>query len=57
MFFGFQPDEEKLVMEDIDAAGCWVRGVDEDDWEVEEFHYVVSACWGGADFMSVNDAV
>lgn len=40
VFFGFQPDEEKMVMEDIDAAGCWVRGADEEDWEVEEFHYV-----------------
>lgn len=41
VFFGFQPDEERMVMEDIDAAGCWVRGADEEDWEVEEFHYVV----------------
>ena len=43
VFFGFQPDEEKMVMEDIDAAGCWVRGADEEDWEVEEFHYVVGS--------------
>lgn len=42
VFFGFQEDEEKAVMEDIDEAGGWIRGMEEEDWEVEEFHYVVS---------------
>jgi hypothetical protein len=42
IFFGFQEDEERAVMEDIDAAGGWIRGLEEDDWEVEEFHYAVS---------------
>jgi uncharacterized Rmd1/YagE family protein len=41
IFFGFQEDEERAVMEDIDAAGGWIRGLGEDDWEVEEFHYAV----------------
>ena len=43
VFFGFQPDEEKDIMEDIDSAGIWAKGQDETDWEVEEFHYVVRA--------------
>jgi uncharacterized Rmd1/YagE family protein len=42
VFFGFQANEERMIMEDCEAAGVWVRGQDEDDWEVEEFHYVVS---------------
>lgn len=41
VFFGFQEDEERAVMEDIDAAGGWIRGMQEDDWEVEQFHYAV----------------
>lgn len=27
-------------MEDAETAGAWIRGLNEDDWEVEEFHYV-----------------
>lgn len=43
VFFGFQEGEEREIMEDCEGAGVWMRGRDEDDWEVEEFHYVVSA--------------
>lgn len=42
VFFGFQEGEEREIMEDCEGAGVWMRGRDEDDWEVEEFHYVVS---------------
>lgn len=42
VFFGFQESEEHSIMEDIKAAGVWQSGADEDDWENEEFHYVVS---------------
>lgn len=45
IFFGFQEDEERAVMEDLDAAGGWIRGLEEDDWEVEEFHYAVSSIY------------
>ena len=41
VFFGFQEGEERMIMEDCESAGVWARGQDEDDWEVEEFHYVV----------------
>ncbi|KAK4684568.1 required for meiotic nuclear division protein 1, partial [Tremellales sp. Uapishka_1] len=40
VFFGFGEQEEKLIMEDCENAGVWLRGQEEDDWEVEEFHYV-----------------
>jgi hypothetical protein len=42
VFFGFQEDEERAVMEDCEVAGCWIRAQEEDDWDNEEFHYVVS---------------
>lgn len=41
VFFGFNETEEKEIMEDAETAGAWIRGLNEDDWEVEEFHYVV----------------
>ena len=41
VFFGFQEGEEKEIMEDCEGAGCWTRGQDADDWEIEELHYVV----------------
>lgn len=40
VFFGFQADEERTIMADCDAAGVWQHSMDEDDWEVDEFHYV-----------------
>ncbi|KAK8843341.1 hypothetical protein IAR55_006997 [Kwoniella newhampshirensis] len=40
VFFGFGEGEEKEIMDDCETAGTWIRGLDEDDWEVEEFHYV-----------------
>lgn len=40
VFFGFNETEEKEIMEDAETAGAWIRGLNEDDWEVEEFHYV-----------------
>jgi uncharacterized Rmd1/YagE family protein len=40
VFFGFQADEERTIMSDCEAAGTWQQAVDEDDWEVDEFHYV-----------------
>jgi uncharacterized Rmd1/YagE family protein len=42
VFFGFGEEEEKDIMEDCEGAGTWLRGQDEEDWEVEEFHYTVS---------------
>ena len=42
VFYGFQEDEEKDIMFDIEQAGIWAKGLDEEDWEVDEFHYVVS---------------
>ena len=43
VFFGFQESEERTIMEDCEFAGVWVRGQEEDGWEVEEFHYTVSS--------------
>jgi len=40
VFYGFQAGEERTIMADCEAAGTWQQPVDEDDWEVEEFHYV-----------------
>ncbi|WVQ93255.1 hypothetical protein IAU59_000321 [Kwoniella sp. CBS 9459] len=40
VFFGFKEMEEREIMEDCEMAGTWTRGLEEDDWEVEEFHYV-----------------
>jgi uncharacterized Rmd1/YagE family protein len=42
VFFGFQEREEKEIMEDCEKAGTWIRPQKEDDWEVEECHYLVS---------------
>lgn len=41
VFFGFQADEEREIMADCEAAGVWQQGLEEDDWEIEEFHYIV----------------
>lgn len=43
VFFGFQAGEERTIMSDCEAAGTWQQPVDEDDWEVDEFHYVYDA--------------
>lgn len=42
VFFGFQADEEREIMADCEGAGVWQQGLKEDDWEIEEFHYIVS---------------
>jgi hypothetical protein len=41
VFFGFTETQEKEIMEDCLNAGAWSRPQLEDDWEVEECHYVV----------------
>lgn len=41
VFFGFTETQEKEIMEDCLNAGAWSRPQDEDEWEVEECHYVV----------------
>lgn len=40
VFFGFQAGEETQIMEDIKNASVWQVPSPEDDWEIEEFHYV-----------------
>ncbi|WVQ81210.1 hypothetical protein IAT38_003332 [Cryptococcus sp. DSM 104549] len=40
VFFGFNESEEREIMEDCESTGAWSRGLGEDDWEIEEFHYV-----------------
>jgi hypothetical protein len=42
VFFGFTETQEKEIMEDCLNAGAWSRPQEEDEWEVEECHYVVS---------------
>lgn len=51
VFFGFTETQEKEIMEDCLNAGAWSRPQEEDEWEVEECHYVVSPSqpiWVGA---------
>lgn len=56
VFFGFDESEERDIMEDCEGAGVWMRPQQEDDWDIEEFHYVVSAHWAGAgDFAETLD--
>jgi uncharacterized Rmd1/YagE family protein len=42
VFMGMEESQEKAILEDFQRAGIWVRGRPEEDWEVEECHYVVS---------------
>lgn len=42
VFFGFQEDEEREIMEDCEAAGTWIRPLEVGDWETEEMHFTVS---------------
>ncbi|TFK46874.1 DUF155-domain-containing protein [Heliocybe sulcata] len=39
-FFGMQEGEERSILEDVENAGGMIKKFQEDDWEVEEFHYV-----------------
>lgn len=41
VFYGFEEGEERKILEDLEKAGVFVRRVGEEDWEVEECHYVV----------------
>ncbi|EIN08273.1 DUF155-domain-containing protein [Punctularia strigosozonata HHB-11173 SS5] len=40
VFFGFSEGEERGILDDIENAGILRRKIKEDDWEVEECHYV-----------------
>jgi uncharacterized Rmd1/YagE family protein len=40
VFFGLTEREERDVLEDCESAGVWSRSLKEEDWEVEECHYV-----------------
>jgi uncharacterized Rmd1/YagE family protein len=40
VFYGFQAGEERTIMSDAEAAGTWQQPLDEDDWEVDEFHFL-----------------
>jgi len=40
VFFGFTENQEIRILEDIDRAGVMKRKMTEDDWEVEECHFV-----------------
>jgi len=41
VFFGLGEEQEKGILEDLDNAGILKRAIKEDDWEVEECHFVV----------------
>jgi uncharacterized Rmd1/YagE family protein len=40
VFFGLTEREERDILEDCESAGVWSRSLKEEDWEVEECHYV-----------------
>ncbi|KDQ58708.1 hypothetical protein JAAARDRAFT_176772 [Jaapia argillacea MUCL 33604] len=40
VFFGLEEGQEMSILEDIENAGVMKGKFGEDDWEVEEFHYV-----------------
>ena len=40
VFFGFTESQEIGILEDVDRAGVTKRKMTEDDWEVEECHFV-----------------
>lgn len=40
VFFGFSEKEEREILEDFQDAGSWIKGFPEDNWEVEECHFV-----------------
>ncbi|KAF9010002.1 hypothetical protein BDQ17DRAFT_1347330 [Cyathus striatus] len=40
VFFGFTESQERDVLEDIENAGIMKRKIVEDDWEIEECHFV-----------------
>ena len=42
VFFGLQEAQERAVLEDIENADIFSRKIEEDAWEVEECHYIVS---------------
>ena len=42
VFFGPTESQERSFIDDIESAGILVRKFEEDAWEIEEFHYVVS---------------
>jgi uncharacterized Rmd1/YagE family protein len=42
VFFGLTEREERDILEDCESAGTWSRSLKEEDWEVEECHYVSS---------------
>lgn len=42
VFFGFSEMQERDILDDLDNAGIWIRKRPEEEWEVEECHYVVS---------------
>lgn len=39
-FFGMSESQERGILEDVENAGVMLRKFHEEDWEVEEFHYV-----------------
>jgi uncharacterized Rmd1/YagE family protein len=41
VFFGLGEEQERGILEDLDNAGILKRPIKEDDWEVEECHFVV----------------
>jgi uncharacterized Rmd1/YagE family protein len=40
VFFGFTENQEIGILEDVERAGVMKRKMTEDDWEVEECHFV-----------------
>ena len=41
VFFGLEERQERDILEDIANAGIVKRPLDEDDWEIEEYHFAV----------------
>jgi len=41
VFFGLEEQQEKDILEDIENTGILKRKIEEDDWEIEECHFMV----------------
>ena len=42
VFFGLEERQEKDILEDLATAGGYIKQREEEEWEVEACHYVVS---------------
>lgn len=57
VFFGLTEKEERDVLEDCESAGVWFRSLPQNDWEVEECHYVSAMSRSGFAFSQSAEPI